>query len=57
MMPIPANILQRIEEFHEHQKTGQICLNFAAGVILSADIREHVRHRVQKVLAKAEKSQ
>ena len=41
--PIPSEHWQRIQEFADAKRTGQVTLNFNRGEIQSCDIREHVR--------------
>jgi hypothetical protein len=39
--PLPLTVLERIKEFVEQRRTGQVALNFREGAFMGFDLREH----------------
>jgi hypothetical protein len=53
---VPDQVLDYMEDFAGTRKTGQMTLNYLEGLILTADVREHIKIRSKKNLDTAEPS-
>lgn len=42
-VPLPPDLWQRIQEFADGKRTGQVTLNYLEGQLLSFEVREHVK--------------